>query len=315
MTRAVSRYDVDVFFFPAVYSYFPILNRSKVIVAIHDLIADHHPELVFQTAKSKYFWKIKQRAAVWQADVIATVSNYSKREIVEYFRVPESRVRVISEGTRPVFSERPRNNGFLAACSKFGITEDEKVLLYVGGISPHKNIGRLLDACVLLRTKYTGNESFKLLLVGDYKDDPFLSAYPALKEQVGSLGLGDLVRFTGFVEDEELSYLYNAATAVILPSIEEGFGLPALEAMACGAPVAASDRGSLPEVLGDAGIYFDPMDPNSIAHALAQIFGDDSLRASMSELGLKRAGDFSWNRAARQTIAVFEELAGGGRQR
>ena len=180
-------------------------------------------------------------------------------------------------------------------------------MLYVGGISPHKNLGVLIDAFKLIVDK--PDTQTKLVLVGDYKDDPFFSAYPALKKQVSDLGLDDRVIFTGFVPDADLAWLYNAATLVVLPSLEEGFGLPAIEAMACGAPVAASDCGSLPEVLGDAGRYFDPRDHTSIFAVIDHILNDDALRKRMSEDGLARSREFLWKRAAEATLAIFNELA------
>ncbi len=148
----------------------------------------------------------------------------------------------------------------------------------------------------------------KLVLVGDYKDDPFFSAYPALKKQIAELGLDDKVIFTGFVADEDLAYLYNAATLLAFPSLEEGFGLPAMEAMACGTPVAASNCGSLPEVLGAAGRFFDPRDSQNMAWVIEQILADAALRKQMSRDGLRRAENFLWKKAARETLAIFDEL-------
>jgi glycosyltransferase involved in cell wall biosynthesis len=309
MTREVLRHKIDIFFFPAVYSYFPILNRTKVVVAIHDVIADHHPQLAFSNSRSKWLWKLKQNVAVRQANLIATVSEYSKRQIVDYFRLPESRLRIITEGAKPVFKVLPKNNGMLSARSKYGLRQNENFLLYVGGISPHKNLGRLIDAFGISQGGLA-DKSLKLLLVGDHNDDPFLSEYPALKKKIEDLGLNDSVRFTGFVGDEDLAYLYNAASAVVLPSLEEGFGLPALEAMACGAPVIASDRGSLPEVLGEAARYFEPQDVQNIAETILSILNNDRTRTEMSESGLKRARDFGWQKAAADTLKIFDELAG-----
>lgn len=308
MSREVMKHTVDVFFFPAVYSYFPILNRTKIVLTLHDVIADHHPELIFPNARAKLFWKMKQRAAIRQADLIATVSEYSKKEIIEYFGLPESRLRIISEAARPVFKVLPKNNGYISTLSKFGLTPDQRFLLYVGGISPHKNLNRLIDAFKQI-TNANESEQLKLILVGDYKDDPFFSAYPALKQQVADLSLGEKVVFTGFIADEELAYLYNAATLLVFPSLEEGFGLPAIEAMACGTPVAASRAGSLPEVLGPVGRFFDPTNTNEMALVVSDVLSDETSRQRMRSDGLERAKGFRWKRAAEDTLAVFNELA------
>jgi len=307
MSREVLRHKIDLFFFPAVYSYFPIFNRTKIIVTVHDVIADHHPELVFPNSRLKTFWKLKQNMAIRQAHLILTVSEYSKREIIEYFKLPESKVRVISEAARSVFSVLQPGSEMYQTLSRFGLKTDEDFLLYVGGISPHKNLNTLVDAFYLIVSD-ANFSSVKLVLVGDYKDDSFFSAYPSLKEQVDRLGLSDKVIFTGYIEDLELAHLYNSTSMVVLPSLEEGFGLPAVEAMACGAPVAASNRGSLPEVLGKAGRFFDPTDTENMAETLRQVLGDHALRKEMRQTGLARAKDFLWNKAAKETLVIFDEL-------
>ncbi|MDQ3180592.1 MAG: glycosyltransferase family 4 protein [Acidobacteriota bacterium] len=301
MSREVLRHNIDLFFSPAVYSYFPIFNRTKIIVTLHDVIADHHPELIFPNKKSQLFWKLKQNIAIWQAHLILTVSEHSKEQIIEYFRLPESRLRVITEAARAVFTPLPHDEQMNEILHRYNLKPNEKFLLYVGGISPHKNLNTLIDALKRL-------DDIKLVFVGDYKDDPFFSAYPALKRQVEELGLTDKVIFAGFVEDIDLAYLYNAATLVVLPSLEEGFGLPAVEAMACGTPVAASNRGSLPEVLGEAGVFFEPKDVENMADLIKQILSDDARRAEMSRTGLNRSKQFMWKKAASDLLVIFEEL-------
>ena len=307
MSREVMRHKLDVFFFPTVYSYFPVLNRTKIIVTLHDVIAEHHPDLIFPNARSKFFWGLKQKAAIRQADVIATVSEYSKRQIIEYFGVPASRLRIISEAARPAFRVLEKDDVMTEVLGRYDIGPDEKFLLYVGGISPHKNLSTLVSAFDLVRTA-RGDAPVKLALVGDYQRDSFFSAYPALKEQVRALGLDEQVIFTGFVPDEDLAYLYNAASALVFPSLEEGFGLPAVEAMACGTPVAASNCGSLPEVIGSAGRFFDPRNVEDIANGLLQILDNDALRSSMTDAGLFRSKDFLWKKAAHETLSIFDEL-------
>jgi len=302
MSREVLHHKIDLFFFPAVYSYFPVFNRTKIIVTLHDVIADHHPELIFPNKKSQLFWQLKQNIAIRQAHLILTVSEHSKEQIIEYFRLPESRLRVITEAARAVFTVLPHDEQWNKTLRRHNLKSNEKFLLYVGGISPHKNLNTLIDAFGRL-------DGIKLVLVGDYKDDPFFSAYPALKKQVEELGLPDKVIFAGYVEDTDLAYLYNAAKLVVLPSLEEGFGLPAVEAMACGTPVAASNRGSLPEVLGEAGIFFEPKDVENMAAVIEQILSDDARREKMSRIGLNRSEQFMWKKAAQDLLLIFNELA------
>ena len=124
------------------------------------------------------------------------------------------------------------------------------------------------------------------------------------------LGLGNHVIFTGFVEDKELAHLYNAASLLVFPSLEEGFGLPAIEAMACGTPVVASNSGSLPEVLGDAGRFFDPRNTDQMLEAIRNALSDDSLREKMKNAGLDRAKQFQWNKASDDLLSIFEEVIG-----
>jgi glycosyltransferase involved in cell wall biosynthesis len=307
MSREVYRNKVDIFFFPAVYSYFPILNRTKVIVTIHDVIADNNPELVFPNSKSKIFWKIKQNVAVRQSDLILTVSDYSKQEISKYFNLPATRLRVISEGARSVFKVLSKGAEMEKVLKRFGLDSNERFLLYVGGISPHKNLSTLIDAFKRI-SQVSEQSQIKLVLVGDYQDDPFFSAYPSLKKQVENLDLADKVIFTGFIPDEDLAQLYNAATLLVFPSFEEGFGLPAVEAMACALPVAASNCSSLPEVIGQAGRFFDPRDEQNMAEVILKILNDDSLINELKELSLKRSKEFAWKKAAKDTLTIFEEL-------
>lgn len=308
MSRSVFRHRIDVFFFPTMYSYFPIFNRVKVLVTLHDMIADNHPELTFSNSRSRQLWRLKQRFAIWQASLIVTVSDYSKSQIVEHFSLPDSRLRVISEAAQPIFKVTEPGVDRTEVLARYGLDESDAFLLYVGGISPHKNLSVLIDAFHQIRSG--SSTGAKLVLVGDYTDDPFLSAYPDLKTKVDALGLNEAVIFTGFVPDADLVHLYNAATLLVLPSLDEGFGLPAAEAMACGTPVAASDRGSLPEVLGEAGVFFDPLNVSEMSSVVGSLLADPDRLRQLRERGLERSLRYRWETSAAQTLAIFRELDG-----
>jgi glycosyltransferase involved in cell wall biosynthesis len=307
MARAVRREGFDLFFFPSVYTYFPVLRGPKVVVAIHDVIPERHPTHVFPHRRAAVLWKLKLLAARRRADLLLTVSQASKQGLMEEFRIPEERIQVIPEAAdrrfHPVGTE-----GDLHEVEDRRRRLGNPMLLYVGGISPHKNLDLLLDVLAALRRQPSLQEC-RLVLVGDYTRDVFYSSYEALRRKTAQLGLTEAVIFTGYVTDSELVYLYNAATVFVLPSLCEGFGLPALEAMACGTPVVASAAGSLPEVVGDAGLLCNLGDPGAFREAVERVLRDPGLRACLRERGLKRAGEFSWEESARRTQAIFEQLA------
>lgn len=307
-SKKVTKFNLDIFFFPAVYTYFPILNRAKKIVTIHDMIADHHPNKVFPNKRLMLFWKLKQYVAVKQAQLLLTVSEYSKKKIIEYFHIAESRIQVISEGPGSAFKVISQNKKTEQVLDHYRLSANDSFLLYVGGISPHKNLKTLIDVYSQL-IKDIRFENIKLILVGDYQKDSFYSDYPILRSHIDYLGIADRVIFTGYVHDSELAVLYNSATLLVFPSLEEGFGLPAVEAMACGTPVVASKTGSLPEVLGDAGRFFDPLKPQEMLDVLIKTLLDDESREQMRCLGLKRAKLFSWDIAASDLLNIFNKLS------
>lgn len=291
MSLAV-RDPLDLFFFPSVYSFFPLLRRIPVIVGIHDTIADRNPQFSFSSQKQSLLWRAKVRLALAQADTILTVSQYSKRSIAEWFRVPAGRIAVVQEAASPQFF--PRN--FEPPARPFA--------LYAGGLSPNKNLARLIRAFSRSHARALGAQ---LVLAGDNTSDPFKGNYTELKALVAELDMGGQVVFTGFVPDEELCRLYNTCTVFVMPSLDEGFGLPAIEAMSCGRPVIVSSGNSLQELVGDAGLTVDPYKIEELAAAIDRVFSCEDLRRSLAKRAIKRASEFSWETAARQLLEVFEQ--------
>ena len=309
MGWTVARHPPDVFFFPSVYTYFPLLWPIRSIVAIHDVIAERHPRQVFSRRRLEFFWKAKLAIAVRQAHLILTVSDHARDGIIEQFNLPSSRVRVILEAPDAIFRRVPSPRDpadLLPAC---GLPRNSRYLLYVGGISPHKNLPLLVEAYRRLLTdgQFGG---LRLLLVGDYAGDVFYSGYEELRALVARRGLEASVCFTGFVSDEALVDLYNRAEVLILPSLEEGFGLPAFEAAACGTPVVASTAGPAGSLLGPAAWTFPPSDVDALSHTLRTLLQDPARRQAMAAEGLSRAATFTWERAAEQAHALFHELHG-----
>ena len=309
MGWAVARHRLDVFFVPSVYTFFPLLRPVRSIVAIHDVIAERHPRQVFARRRLQLFWKAKLAIAVRQAHLILTVSDHARAGIIEQFRVPPDRVRVILEAPDAIFRRLPAARDpaeLLPACS---LPRDARYLLYVGGISPHKNLHVLIRAYRELIAD-GGFEGLRLLLVGDYAGDVFYSAYEGLRAEIARHGLDDRVCFAGFVPDDVLVDLYNRAELLILPSLEEGFGLPAFEAAACGTPVVASAVGPVGSLLSPAVWTFPPHDADALADALRTLLRDPARRQAMGDEGLRRAVTFTWERAAGQAHAMFHELGG-----
>lgn len=306
--RAASAQRLDAFFFPAVYSYYPLTRRMPTAVTFHDAIAEQHPTLIFPGLRSRLFWRAKTWLALRQADRVVTVSEAARGQIAAAFGYPEAAIRVIPEGTDPAFRPTADREMVARVLAQYQLPAGCPLILYVGGISPHKNLEGLVRA---LAREEAVAQAWHLALVGDYADDSFHSCYRGLSDLCRGLGLQGRVTFTGYVPDDHLVALYNAATMLVLPSFSEGFGLPVVEAMACGVPVAASRRGSLPEVLGSAGVLFDPEDHRDITAAILRLLGSPALRERLRSEGLRQVERYSWAGAARQVIDMFEEMAHG----
>jgi glycosyltransferase involved in cell wall biosynthesis len=299
-SRAIAKSKCDLVYFPASYSFVPVWGVGKVVVTLHDTLAIAHPELVFPDGKGRLAWKAKEHAAVAWADRIVTISRASRRDLIDWFRLPEDRVCVVTCGPEAAFRPMPGPEG-AEILRKYGVDPHRRYWLYVGGLSPHKNLPRLIEAFATL------GPDERLVIVGDF-GDVFHTHVPELRALVDRLGVADRVNFTGFVPDDDLAYLLTRAHALVMPSLMEGFGLPAVEAMACGTPVVASTAGALPEVVGDAGVLVDPKDVGSIASGMRSLIGHMGLRDRLSEMSLERAKHFTWDAAARSLLAVFDGL-------
>jgi glycosyltransferase involved in cell wall biosynthesis len=302
--RAVARADLDLMYFPATYTFYPVWNVRRLVVTMHDALALAHPELVFPTRRGRLAWLLKEHVAARMADRIVTVSETSRRDLAAWFRVPPDSLRVITEGPDPIFCPGPRTSESDRVLNKHGIPGESRFLLYVGGLSPHKNLPRLVEAFAHVSAR---DPNVLLVIVGDF-GDVFHTHVPEIKAEIERGGITDRVVLPGFVPDSELVHLYRRAYALVQPSLLEGFGLPPVEALACGTPVVASQTGSLPEVIGDAGLFFDPLDVSSIATVLRRLVRYPQLREGLASLALSRAALFTWDRAASGLLVYFEEL-------
>lgn len=313
LSRAVWREGVDLLFFPSSYSFFPVLGRTRCVVVVHDAIAERHPDLIFPTLAGRAAWTLKTRVACWQADRVVTVSRDAARAVRRHLRVPAQRLRVVAEAADPHFGPGDGASAAAhAARARAGLPE-RPFFMFVGGFAPHKNLGALLTAFAwLLAHRPADQPRPHLALVGKTEGDAFHSCYAALRRQVVDLGLESDVTFPGYVPDADLVHLYRAATAVVLPSRDEGFGLPVAEAMACGTPVVTSRGGALPELVGDAGLLVDPDQAAAFAAALQRLLDQPDLAADLGARGLRRTQQLSWGRAAADLRRIFAELDPAG---
>lgn len=282
----------------------PVRFTGHFVVTIHDLILTHYPTQKASTlGPLRYF--IKQlgyryviRRAVNKADRIITVSDFTRNDLVKHFALGDSRrITVITEGVDRRQQETPDSRK-KEVLSRLRLVSP--YLLYVGNMYPHKNLERYLEAFVAV---VQGTPDLTLALVG--KDDYFVLR---LKNHVRHLGLENNVRFLGYVDDSDLSTLYQCAEAFVFPSLYEGFGLPPLEAMAYGTPVIASKVSSIPEVLGDAAEYFDPTDIHDMMEATRRILTDRRRRAELQRKGIERVSQFSWEAMAKKTLDLYRTV-------
>jgi glycosyltransferase involved in cell wall biosynthesis len=308
-SRSVAGECLDVMFFPAVYSWFPASRRVPTVVTLHDAIAEHFPRLVFADWTGRLFWSLKTRAACYQATGIITVSNAAKREIVDYIGVKPERIDVICEGVDACFHPVTGEELRAASRRRAGIPPDGRLVLYVGGIAPHKNIANLLAAFAGIARDLP---DLRLAIVGDPHGDGFHSNYRDLLTRADSYAsLNGRVHFTGFVPDDDLAALYSDALALVLPSFSEGFGLPALEAISCGTPVLATRAGAVAEVVGAAGLTFDPYNPSEIGEQIGRLARDPTNLSTLRHKALERARNYSWSKAAELTLRSLERYASG----
>lgn len=280
----------NVFFSPSHYA--PRFSPCSSVISIMDLSFVHFPSMF----NKKDLWQLKNWTAysVKNATKIFTISNYSKKDIVSYYGINSDKVVVTYPGY-----ERTK---FLAKPDLAPRDKSNKYILFVGTLQPRKNIARLVEAFKIATTKFS-DETMKLIIAGKKG-----WLYEEVFQKVKELSIEKRVIFTGYVKEEDLPGLYGSAKCLVLPSLYEGFGIPVLEAMACGCPVVVSNVSSLPEIVGEAGILVDPLRTISIAQGIEQVCYDNLRRNMLISKGLNQVKKFSWERCARITLEVLEKL-------
>lgn len=306
MPWKIWRAKVDFMHFP--HFNVPLLFRGKFVVTIHDLIILHFPT-ERATTLGPTMYKLKHwagqlvmRRAAKGASHIITVSEFSKQDIVEYYKLPAQSVTVTYEAAErdPQLHSKAHMEEVL---KKYNI--EQPYILYVGNAYPHKNLETLVGVAreIKLRQKEQPGSAPNVRFVFVGKEDYF---YARLKQDFWAKDLDDMVTFTGFVPDNDLTDLYQGAYAYIFPSKYEGFGLPPLEAMSYGTPVLAANSSCLPEILGEAAIYFEPDSISGIIHAIQQLETADT-RREYSQKGIEQVRRYSWHNMMAQTKAIYEQ--------
>jgi glycosyltransferase involved in cell wall biosynthesis len=305
--KLLSQYNLDLVHFP--HLNVPVGYRGKFVVTIHDLIM-HKFKNRAVTTKIKPVYELKHlgyravtRWAAQKAQHVIVPSKAVQDEIVEFYKLPTSHVTVTHEAAddiaQNVSKKRPSTiESRQSVLDKYGISG--KYIMYVGNVYPHKNIETLAKAMAELHDKHN------LSLVLPSSRSVFLQR---TEEMMVQHGVRDHVILPGFVPDEDLAILYQAAEAYVFPSLAEGFGLPPLEAMAAGLPVVCSDIPVLKEICGDAARYFDPYSADDIARAVGEVVSSDALRRQMIDKGYQRTKQFSWKKMAEETLEVYKSAA------
>lgn len=288
---------IDLYHVPQNGVGLPIDKNCRFIITLHDVIPYRMPETVssrYLKIFSEYIPKI-----VPLCDGIITVSNFSKKDIVKSFNFPEDKIYVTHLASEDIYKPMDKRISRYVARKYYSITED--YILYVGGFSPRKNILGLIDSFSKLITSY--KKPLFLVIAGKKG-----ASYAIYKERTEKLNISDKVLFPGFISIEHLPYIYNAAELFVYPSFYEGFGLPPIEAMACGIPVITSNTTSLPEVVGKGALLIDPLNRDDLCEAMLKVLSDNTLKNKLIYSGIKRASELSWKKTIRNTINIYNKI-------
>ena len=288
--------EVNAMFYPHPVGI--VQRRGRAVVTVHDLIPLTHPELC-QPHHVRDF-EARVRRALARADAIIVVSAYTGALIHEWFGIPADRVHRVSNGVGEAFRPHPHSNDGGMVAARYGISSP--YVLFVGTLEPRKNLLRLIEAFARVAGDVARHHT--LVIVGK----PAWGA-AAVSAAVAKLDAHVRVTLIGHVVCDDLPALYAGATALVFPSLAEGFGIPPLEAMACGCPVLTSAIPALLETVGDAALTVDPLNVDAIAEGIHRLIVDDALRATLRARGLCRAKEFSWDRTAADTLVVLEAAA------
>lgn len=272
-------------------------TNCKKVITIHDLIPYIMPETVGRGYLLKFLKEVPN--IIDLCDGIITVSQWSKKDILKFLPIDENKVYVTPLAADAKY--KPIDKDYCKYVLQKNLDIKKPYILYIGGFSPRKNVRALIMAYSKVYKDL--DKDYNLVIVGSLKDEGNI-----LKELAENLNLSSRIQFTGFVSEEYLPILYNGCEVFTYPSLYEGFGLPPLEAMSCGAPVISSNISSIPEVVEDAGILIDPYDTSNIIDALGKVLSSESLRQELSIKGLEKSAQFSWAKTAEKTLEAYKKI-------
>ena len=299
MSAAVYRHRPDAFFFPTVYSWFPLPLGVPSVVTIHDAIAERFPSIVVPGFRARTLWRLKLALAIRQARRILTVSEYAREDIARIHSIPLDSIAVAVEAPAAVYHPSTAEEA-ASEVRKLGVDPADGWFVYVGGMSPHKNVPNLVRCFSRLAAELDRPPA--LILAGPVEDDVFHGEHETVMREIIAGGVEDLVKWAGYVADESLRRIFSGALALVLPSRCEGFGLPAVEAAACGAPAIATTESPLPTLLDGGGIFVRPGDDDGLYRAMRELATDGEMRATMGARALDCARRLSWDVAARAAL-------------
>ena len=279
----------------------PLHRRCRAVITVHDLAFLLYPHLLTEESQ-RYYSQIDQ--AVKSADAIIAVSENTRKDLVERVGAKPEKVVVIPEAADELYRPLEREVVETSLRSRFGLATG--YMLFVGTIEPRKNLPFLLRAYATMRERWRSKSiALPKLVIAGRKGWLFEDVFKVVDE----LCLGDEVRFLGVVSPDDLVLLYNGACLLVFPSLYEGFGLPPLEAMACGTPVIGANVSSIPEVVGDAGLLFSARESEALIAGLENLILDQALANSLRQKGFERVRQFSWKHTAQETLALYRKLA------
>lgn len=292
------RQRLDLFFNP--FWSVPVIGGYKKVLIVHGMDSHVVPESL--TLRHRFEWFLHAHLWVHRADAVVSISDMMKRDLVRFDHLPPTRIRRIYHGCHPKFRPIDDAAALSDARRRYGLPE--KFLLFVGMLFPQKNFANFARSFARIAAQVPHD----IVVAGQPR-----WKYAEDMDLIGELGLKDRIRFLDQVPNDDLPHLYNLADCFAFPSFYEAFGLVGVEAMASGCPVAAARAGALPEVLGDAALYYDPNDVDEMAGVFLKMLTDSGVRQRCRAAGLERAKLFTWRRAARETLDLFEDVMAGRR--